>query len=111
MKTIDYGTVQAMSLGNSTLGMGVPIEWCSHNRLEDGQTLYCTGELSGAITYHTRQRQWAKPVRLSIRAGKYPVLSIPADYARVRGITKGAVIRQQETTKDGALVIELEAAP
>lgn len=102
----DYGTVKATQLGPGTVGIRVPSEWCAHHGLSEGDTVYCTGHLSGPIEYHPEERPWAQGVRLQVR-GNSPIVAIPAAIARPRGIGSRSVIALSVTT-GGALFVERE---
>jgi hypothetical protein len=107
-KHIEYESVSPIKLGPSTIGIAVPLEWCAHNKIDDGQTIYCSGLLAGEIEYHLKHRQWSKPVTLSTRGGSSPFVSIPAAFAGPRGITTDSRLARKEQTATGSLLVTVQ---
>jgi antitoxin component of MazEF toxin-antitoxin module len=106
---VEYGTVRTMKLGPGTVGIRIPAEWCAHHKLAEGDTIYCTGHLSGPIEYHTDDRPWAQTVTLQVRRSSSPIVAIPAALARPRGIGAAANVTIS-VASNGGLFIEQEDA-
>jgi hypothetical protein len=99
-----HGSVRTMKLGPGTVGIRIPAEWCAYHKLAEGDTVYCTGHLSGPIEYHTDARPWAQAVTLQVRSGSRPIVAIPVALARPRGIVAGTNVELSIGSSHGLLV-------
>ena len=99
----DLGTTRVVKLGEYTVGFRIPAEWCSHNNVGIGDTLYVEGHLDGAVTIHAKEAPWTKPVLLRLKDRKYPIVTLPKDITRTRGITSGDTLHMVVDLKSGAL--------
>lgn len=103
---MDLGSTRVVKLGRYTVGIRLPEEWCAHNKINIGDTLYIRGEMDKSITIYPKPEQWAIELKLRVKDRKYPIVTIPQDLTKTREIDSGDYVSRIIDTRDGSLRIK-----